>query len=167
MGDIVAKEIRGELPGQRPVEVIAALEKLGPEAVSAVPELVAAIDAVHPPECNFRECIGTDLVPPILRTLKAIGPGAAALSVPRLTKLLVEKQNQYPVEYVFEALTAFGPQSRPALAVVTDYLTTQPMNSGHRGPAIGLIALDEKKSYCSVFLFSSLQISSLGSAQTS
>ncbi len=120
--------------------IIGNLEKLGPEAVTAVPELIVAIDAEHPPECNFRECVGADLVPQILRTLKAIGPNAAPLSVPRLAKFLAARANQYPVEYAYDTLIAFGAQSLPALPAAVEYLSNQPVNSGHRGRAIALIA---------------------------
>lgn len=122
------------------IDAVTKIGELGPEGAAAVPDLVWALTAEHPPDCDFRECIGGDIKGPVLTALKKIGPAAAAGSTPALVKMFEDPSDSWLQEAVIETLTAFGPGAAPAVPALTKYLVESRTGVGYRDNVVNALA---------------------------
>jgi WD40 repeat protein/HEAT repeat protein len=91
-------------------EALRALDKLGPEAVPAVPGLLEALSGADPV-----------LRRQLLHTLKSIEK-ANATDVPQLARLLRQDKDGEVRQYALQALEKLGPQAEPAAEAVAEAL---------------------------------------------
>ncbi len=123
-------ELITELKAQDSVVVQKAIVKLGvlgPQASSAVTELVELFKKGVPPRCYKRECVGIDLRPQIIDTFIKIGP-KAVLGLPLMLEIVQKnydnKNNDDLCKLALKAIAVIGrePVEKNTVKILADFL---------------------------------------------
>ncbi len=108
-------------------KAIVKLGTMGPQASSAMPELVELFKKGVPPRCYQRECVGIDLRPQIIETFIKIGP-KAVLGLPLMLEIVQKneenKNNDDLCKHALRAIAFIGkvPVENNTIKILADFL---------------------------------------------